>query len=1119
MAFMLEQAWKSKLLKVMRATLFILIVCVSQIWAINSYSQNTRITLDLKNTSVKNILNNIQDNSEFFFIYDASVVDVQRRITIVADNKLIPEILDEIFSGSNVVYKIDDRQIALTAGQAGQAQQNRSVSGKVSDSAGVPLPGVTIVVKGTTNGTVTDAEGNYFLANIPEKATLLFSFVGMKIQEVNADGKTQVDVVMEEETIGIEEVVAIGYGTQKKSNVTGSVSSVKAERLTKISTSGTGEALQGLAPGLSVDFNDGSPGKSPELIVRGMTTWGSSNQPLVIIDGVPGDIQFLNPEDIKSMSILKDAATAAIYGSRSAAGVILIETNRGEKSKPKIRVSAYMGIDDMPKRMDICNSEEYIKVYKLALNNANISQEKWPKFISAYETNPAQFANTDWQNEYYRKGITKKFDIGYAAGSEASNISFTTYYSSTEGVIVETDAKKMGFRLNSDVTRGNFKVGESVSYGHMEDHPNISSGFPGMYQVSNILPLVSVYDETMEGGFGGAVPGLGMNDASNPVAFNKLIDRTNSADHIKVSGYMQYEFIKDLILKFQGSRSMDFSHYSSFTPTYIIGAYDKNEKAFLEESRGKEMNDLFELTLNYQKKINEHEFSGLLGASQEEYTFKDLSASATKFENNTLRLLVHGQENFAVGGNYYRSGLRSAFGRVSYNYGLKYLSMLSFRYDGSSKFGEGNKWGFFPSLSLGWNLSNEPFWEPIKSTVSAFKLKGSYGVLGNQSIGTYRYIPQVSYDTNNLNYSYNSDDISLGYAVTSLPSYSIRWEKTLYKNAGFDAAFLDNQLELSFEVYEKYTSDMLTEKPISSATGVSSFPIVNEGELKTTGWELQASYRNMQNKFKYDIDFNLWHYKSVLKKMADEGYLYETGPARTYVGGEIGEFWVFEAGDIFRSDAELEAWNKEHGYTDDNGVWNPLQPAAAPGDLRFVDQNGDGMLDSNDKIKVGSGVPDVTLGVNVNLYYGNFDLVANIYGDFGQKRYNFMKRQLQRADKNFNYGRDMLNSWTTDNTGSDIPRAVVGDPNDNNRLSTRYVENGDYIRLNNLQIGYTLPKSVAGNIGVDNLRFYVGGLKLLTLTKYEGYDPGMTGGIGAKGVDDALYPLSRTYLVGLQLTF
>ena len=1084
------------------------------------YSQNTLLSLKKESTSVREILRQIEKQSEFTFMYDNNKIDVDRKVKVEADKVTVEKILDKLFNADSVQYEIIENHVILKVSDMLNQQQDKTVVGTVTDINGSPLPGVSVVIKGTTTGVITDSQGHYVLEVRGSGDILIFSFVGMENQEITYTNQNNIDVRLKESNIALMEVVAIGYGTQKKSDITGSVSSVKSDQLVKIPTSGTASALQGMAPGLSVDFNDGTPGKDPELLVRGITSWSSSNKPLVIIDGVPGDIKFLNPEEIKSLSVLKDAATAAIYGSRSAAGVILIETNRGEKSKPKIQFSAYTGIDDLPKRMDVCNSAEYINVNKMALTNANIPTSKWPGYIAAYEADPSQFADTDWQKEFYRTGISKKYNLGYSAGNEVSNISFSGFYSKTEGIIKGTDASKMGFRLNSDMHRGKFTMGESVSYGRSEDHPEIETGFPGMWQTTNIQPLISVYDDNNEGGFGGAVAGLGMTDASNPVAFNQLIDEKNSTDHIKVSGYIKYELIKDLIMKFQAGRSMDFKHYKNFTPTYFIGVYDNNEKASMTELRSKELNDLLELTINYNKTLDKHDFSGVVGLSQEEYMFRDLSASASKFENNDLRLLSHGQENFTVGGQYYRSGLQSAFGRFSYNYDLKYLMMVSCRYDGSSKFGEGNKWGFFPSLSLGWNMSNEPFWGSLKETVNVLKLRASYGVLGNQSIGTYKYIPEMSYDNNDINYPLGSgQDIRLGYTISSLPSFSIRWEKTLYKNIGFDAALFNNQIEMSFELYEKYTSDMLTHKPISVATGVSTYPIVNEGELQTKGWEFQLTYRNRVRDFKYNIALNLSHYNSVLKKMADEGYINENGPARTYVGGQIGEFWVYETDGLFRSQQDVELWNQKNGYEDANGTWIPLQPAAAPGDVRFVDQNGDGILDSDDKINVGCGTPDLTMGLNINLIYGDFDLVANFFGAFGHKRYNYMKRQLQRMDKHFNYGKAALNAWTPSNSDSNIPRAVIGDPNNNNRLSTRYMEKGDYLRLNNLQLGYTLPKSAASAIGIDNLRVYVGGLRLLTFTNYDGYDPGMTGDLKSRGVDQALYPLSRTYVMGLQFGF
>lgn len=373
----------------------------------------------------------------------------------------------------------------------------------------------------------------------------------------------------------------------------------------------------------------------------------------------------------------------------------------------------------------------------------------------------------------------------------------------------------------------------------------------------------------------------------------------------------------------------------------------------------------------------------------------------------------------------------------------------------------------------------------MKETVSTLKLRLSYGGLGNQSIGLYKYIPKLSSNTDYLNYPFGGKDVSLGYAITELPSSNIKWEMTIYKNVGIDVGLWNNKLELSAEAYIKNTKDMLSTKNISLCTGFGSLT-VNDGKLRTTGFEMQAIYHGNAGKLKYDLDMNLTHYKSVLKSMADPNYLYEYGAMRTYVGGEIGEFWVVKTDGIFQSAQEVTEWNKIHGYYDKNNEWHGMQPSAKPGDIKFIDQNGDGMLDSSDKVKVGSGTPKVALAFNVNLTYGDFDLVANFYGHFGVKRYNYTKYQLQRMDQVFNYGKDALNAWTPENTDTDVPRAVQGDPNKNNRVSDRYVENGDYLRLNNLQLGYNLPASTCHSLGISNLRVYIGGERLFTITGYKG---------------------------------
>lgn len=1005
--------------------------------------------------------------------------------------------------------------------------QKIEIKGNVIDGNNEPVIGASVLEKGTTNGIITDFDGNFSLSVSP-KATLSISYVGFQAQEVKVDGKTFFKIQLKEDTELLDEVVVVGYGTQKKSDISGSVTSVSGDKLSKIPTANAEMALQGMAPGLMVNFGSGAAGSAASLQVRGVTSWksdetesGESNGPLVIIDGVPGNMSYLNPEDIKSISVLKDAATAAIYGARAAAGVIVIETHRGAtNTKPKVSFSAYWGITDTPKMLEVCNAEEFIKVRKMALTNAGTPKDKWPKYISEYERDPSQFADTDWQKEYYKRGFTQKYNVGYTAGSDKSNVSLSAFYSNTDGVSVGTGDEKFGFRLNSDVTIGKFKMGESVNYSRWSADLEPNSGFSSIYQVTNMEPLAPLYDPNNDGGYGGAIAGMGMSDAGNQVAYNNLIDYTSSNDYIAGSAYLQYEPIKGLVFKFNASRNMYFGKLHQFTPTYEIGSIKVNTRANLSEERSQTTNDLLELTANYNTTIKEnHNLSVLLGISQEENKYEEITGYGEVFENNQLNNLGHAQENFEAGGYETRSGLRSLFGRINYNYKMRYMVMASFRYDGSSRFAKGNKWGFFPSVSLGWNIANEDFWEDFKESVSAFKLRLSYGGLGNQQIGLYKYIPTLSSNTNALNYPFGGANTSLGYAITSLPSSNIKWETTYYKNIGVDLSLWNNKLELTAEAYIKDTHDMLSSKDISLCTGYGSI-IVNDGKLRTTGAEFQAIYHGNAGEFKYDLDLNLSHYRSVLKEMANPDYLDEYGGAiRTYVGGEIGEFWVYETAGIFQNKEEVDNWNKVHGYKDQNGDWQKMQPSAKPGDIKFVDQNGDGKLDTNDKIKVGSGTPKVSLGFNVNLAWKNFDLVANFYGSFGAKRYNYTKYQLERMDHVFNYGKSCLNAWTPENPNTDIPRAVSGDPNKNARQSDRFIENGDYLRLNNLQIGYNLPAKYCKKIGLTNLRIYVGGTRLFTITGYSGYDPSTGASAGRMGFDYASVPLSRDYMMGIKFGF
>ncbi|CAK7021165.1 MAG: TonB-dependent receptor P3 [Bacteroides rodentium] len=1000
----------------------------------------------------------------------------------------------------------------------GVLAQNIQLNGTVTDVSGESVIGASVLEKGTTNGVITDIDGNFTLSVSP-KATIIISYVGYAPQEIALNGRKELKVVLKEDTEILDEVVVIGYGTQKKSDVSGSVASVSGDKINNLPTASAEAALQGMAPGLMVNFGSGSAGSAPTLQVRGVTTYGTDNTPLVIIDGVPGDMSFLNPEDIKSMSVLKDAATAAIYGARAAAGVILIETYRGAKQKPKITFSAYWGVDQVAKKLEVCNAEEFIKMAKMARTNAGQSSAEWPAYIAAYEKDPSQFGDVDWQNEYFRNGFAQKYNVGYSAGGENSNIALSVFYSKNEAIVEGTGDEKYGFRLNSDMTRGKFKIGESVNYSRWESEMEVGTGFPALYQLSNIEPIARLYDPDCEGGYGGAIPGMNMSDAANLIGFNNLVDNMRAYDYIKASGYLQYEPIKKLIIKAQASRSLRFRETRTFRPTYEIGASKRNDMASLSQERTKYINDLLELTANYNFDIKEHNFGLLLGASQEENRYDMLSASGSEFENNDMSVMGQALKNYGVGGEKTRSGLRSVFGRLNYNWKTRYMLMASFRYDGSSRFAHGNQWGFFPSVSVAWNVANEPFWENMKETISSFKVRASYGALGNQSVPLYLYIPELNSNSHVLNYPFDGSNSNIGYAVSKLASADIKWETTFYKNIGIDMSFWNNKLELTAEAYIKDTKDMLSEKNISLSTGFGALT-VNDGELRTTGFEMQLIYHGSAGKdFKYDLDFNLSHYKSKLKSMADPNYMYEYSASRTYVGGYFGELWGYKTAGIFQNEAEVEDWNSKHGYTNSKGTWVGLQPNAAPGDIRFIDQNGDGLLDSNDKVLLGNGCPKVNLGFNVTLNYKNFDLVANFYGDLGVDRYNYTKFELERMDDKFNYGRNCLNAWTPENTHTNIPRAVYGDPNNNRRVSDRFIERGDYFRLNNLQIGYNLPATVCSKLGISNLRLYVGGNRLFTITGYSGYDPSTMGGIDSMGTDYAASPLCRTFMAGLKFGF
>ena len=643
------------------------------------------------------------------------------------------------------------------------------------------------------------------------------------------------------------------------------------------------------------------------------------------------------------------------------------------------------------------------------------------------------------------------------------------------------------------------------------------------YQAIAMLPLIPIYDSNNEGGYGG--PTSGMPDPTNPVGYNKLTTDHEENDHIMASVYGEYEIFDNLNYKFQGSHKIDEFHYMWYAPTYQMGYVDINEKAYLWEYQSKKTHTILDQTLSYNNTFGKHNISGLLGYSEEKTDYRRLGASVRNFPSNEIRVLEAGKDDPGVFGYAYEYALRSFFSRISYSYADKYLLQVNIRRDGSSRFSENNKWGTFPSASLGWRMSKESFFKSVPY-VNNFKIRASYGVLGNQEIGNYTYIPGIASGgdwINELGYVFGrSQEIYPGSTIREFPALDVQWETTKKTDIGFDIGLLNDKLMFTADYYIEKTSDMLVEVPIPKSAGVTEGPVSNFGEMQNKGLEFSTQYRKAEGEFNYSISASITTYNNEILKLGKEDEAIWGGAVtwdtpnttKSEVGGEIGSFWLYQTDGIFQSQEEIDSYVNANGDT--------LQPLAAPGDIRFKDTNGDGVINDDDKVNMGSAIPEFEYGINFNASYKNFDFSLQIHGVSGRKLYNGMKFKSERMHSNLNYAKSCLDAWTPENTNTDVPRAVFGDPNGNTRPSDRYLEDGSYLRFKHIELGYTLPNYLLPRLGVGSLRIYVSAENLWTITDYTGYDPGMEGGNASnnlfdRGVDRALYPIAKTFLFGVQL--
>uniref|UniRef100_F4C3K1 TonB-dependent receptor plug n=1 Tax=Sphingobacterium sp. (strain 21) TaxID=743722 RepID=F4C3K1_SPHS2 len=996
------------------------------------------------------------------------------------------------------------------------------VVGNVTASDGSPLPGVSVKVKGGVAGTSTDLDGKFQLRRLTGKETLLFTFVGYKPQEVSLQGRRSLQVRLEEDFTSLEEIVVIGYGTQSRKELTGSVSSVKATELQKVASASFTGAIQGKVPGVTISQTTGAPGGATSVRIRGVGTTGG-NEPLYVIDGFPvggggmtvggstdrvDGMSIVNPNDIESIEILKDAAAASIYGARAANGVILITTKRGKEGVTTAELNAYGGLQQLWKKPQFLNAEEFATLANELYSNSNMTPNpEW--------ANPASFGKgTDWIEEVFRTAPLQNYDVNVSGGSQKVQAALSLGYRDQQGTLIETWNKRYTGRANVDVNVSNkLKFGGTLAFAYTHSKGQRNEDFRlGIFNLAQqFYPTLGLRDVVNGSSAYYSTQG------DNPILRAESMENFLKNMRMYGNAYGEYEIANGL--KWRTSIGIDANNNRSTTwePKVERGHY-RNLQAILGETYTQGLNWLIENTLSFNKAFNEHNISAVIGQTAQKNTNDWIGVTARDFQNENLQI-INGSaelERRANGtGSVY--SLASYLGRINYTYRNKYLFSASIRRDGSSNFGPNHKWGNFPSFSAGWNISEETFFKQIKA-INSLKLRASWGQLGNDAIGAFSYASTIGLGRVGDNYVLGPDQgLAIGASMIRPGNQNLKWETSEQINIGLDASFLNDHAYLTAEYYIKDTKDMLVSLPVSMEAGFESAPSVNGGKVRNKGLELLLGYNGNSGEFKYDLSFNLATLKNEVLSLGTGRPI--TGPtvgftsmssSYTEVGEPIGYFRGYIVDGIYQQDEEV---NKA------------LQPNAQAGDFRFRDVNGDGALSDADRVKLGSPWPSLTYGANMDFSYKGFDLNILFQGVAGNEIFHVNKFSTYPI-KYFggsgviNASAEVLNRWTPENGGNTVPRLTYTDANGNYaNVSSFYIEKGDFLRLRNVTLGYSLPSGLFADEGlIKRIRVYVSAQNLLTFTQYSGFDPeiGSTSPL-ASGVDDGVYPIPRTYMLGLRV--
>ncbi len=1011
-----------------------------------------------------------------------------------------------------------------------QLSAQRTISGTVTSAEdGLAVIGATVQIKGTSTGTVTDLDGTYEIS-VPNNATvLIFSYTGMEQQEVAVGNRSVIDVIFTVNAQLLDEVVVVGYGVQKKSVVTGAISSVSAEEIKKSSILRVEQALQGRTAGVQVTSASGQPGDGLTVRIRGAGTTGSAD-PLYVVDGLPvGGIDYLNPGDIESIEVLKDAASAAIYGARAANGVVLITTKSGTKGKMQLSYDGYTGIQNPWRQLSMLNAREYAIIQNEAAAASGLSLR--------FQDPEALGEGTNWQDQLFEENAPiMNHQVSVTGGTDKSNYAATMSYFTQEGIVGgdKSQFDRYTARINSEhKVSDRFTFGENISFTHIDRRSvDANNEFGGpLMSTLNIDPITPVFEtdparlatynaNAVTDGNGNVygISRYATQEVVNPLARLQVTNNKYKLDKIVGNMYGQYELIDGL--KFRTSFGIDLAYGTgdNFAPIYYLNAAQINSESRVNKSIDRWFGWIWENTVSYDKNFGSHNLGLLAGTTAQENNYENLAGGKSgvvfdDFGNAFLNTAVN-EESATAGGGAASSAILSYFGRVTYEFQNKYLFTGIVRVDGSSRFGANNRFGVFPSFSAGWVVSEESFLKG-NNLIDFLKIRASWGQNGNQEIGDYRWASTIA---TGAGYSFGNGNVfTSGSVPSTVPNPDLEWETSEQTNVGVDVRFLEGRVSVTTDYYIKKTLGLLVDAPIPGIVG-NRAPTVNGGNVENRGWEFAINYRDeVLNGLDFNVGVNFSYNENEVTAINNaEGVLVGAGfstygtVSRAAVGFPIAYFWGLKTDGLFQNAGDVENY-----VNADGGL---IQPNARPGDIKFVDLNNDGVINDADRTIIGNPTPDWTYGANLSASYRGFDLGLFLQGTVGNDIFNGTRRHdLTTA----NMPARFLNRWTGEGTSNDIPRSTATDPNGNfSKISDFYIEDGSFLRVKDMQVGFTLPQSALSYLKIQHIRLYVAAQNLLTFTNYNGFDPE----IGARsaldiGIDRGIYPQARAYRVGLNVTF